>query len=902
MKKKNKKVSNKKNMEKTQKYKTTQGYSKANKKSNNVKKAKKKHPKLMLAIKIIILLFVLLLLIGGGIIAGIISGLFGDDFKLSEDELKVSNLNTEIYDRDGKLIATLNGDESRKWIDIGDMSEYLPIAFVSIEDERFYEHQGVDVKRTLAATVKYILSKFGIGSSDYGGSTITQQLVKNLTKENEREISRKITEMARAYNLEKTLSKQQILELYLNLIFLGGQSYGVEMGAQYYFSKSASELSLAECAYLAGINNSPNLYEPFSDDEKEIDFIKNRVKTVLIKMNELGNIKSQEDYSAAIAETEAGLAFKNGGVIQNVYSYHTDAAIDQILAQIADENPDWSDVRVKQYLYGGGLRIYTTQNSWVQGILEDVVDDEKFQKASKKNEGAVTQTAMVIIDHKTGQVAATVGGSGKKTVSRGFNFATMQPRQTGSAMKPISVIAPAIQNGIITAGSVYDDVTTKIGQYRYGWPVNYDYTYPGLSTVRYQIQVSHNIVPCKILNEMGIDKSIEYLKSCGVTSLVDDPSKEYNDLGLAQLALGGLTNGITPLQVAAAYAAIANDGEYISPTFYTRVEDVDGNIVMEPKQERRRVLSVENAYIVKSILTQPVLAGTATFCTISGMEVAAKTGTTDDNNDRWLCGFTPYFTAASWFGYKDKENITGYSQNPAGQVWIAAMRRAHAGLPNARFEKPTNITYATICKDSGMLATELCAQDQRGSRVYTEVYVKGTTPAKRCDCHVKLNVCGEEENYKIANEYCPDAKEVVFITRKDSDKNNDWKKAKDAKYMAPTEVCKTHKKHAESKNNNAINNTITNTTNKNNTVNKTTNNTINNKTTNTIKNESVKNTVVITNTSTDNIVNTVPTSANIITNNITNAIPANTVSDNSTDKNKTNDNAISNNSIKNLLE
>ncbi len=844
-KKKNQVIANESNLEKTKKYNSK-------KMSKKERKAKKKHRKLRIFIKIVLILMVLMLLIGAGIVAGIVSGWFGDDFKLAEDDLKVSHLNTEIYDRDGKLIATLNGDESRKWIDYGDMAEYLPTAFVSIEDERFFEHQGVDIKRTLAATVKFALSKIGIGSSDYGGSTITQQLVKNLTKEDEREATRKIKEMARAVNLEKTFSKEQILELYLNLIFLGGQSYGVEMGSQYYFSKSASELSLAECAYLAGINNSPNYYDPFSEEESDITIVKNRTKTVLAKMNELGKIKTQEEYNAAIAAVDAGLEFKKGGAIPNVYSYHTDAAIDQILAQLSEENPDWSETRVKQYLYGGGLRIYTTQNSWVQGILEDVVSDPIFQKESENVEGDVTQAAMVIIDHKTGQVAATVGGTGEKTVSRGFNFATMQPRQTGSAMKPISVIAPAVQNGIITAGSVYDDVPTKIGNYSYGWPVNYDYTYPGLTTVRYQIQVSHNIVPCLILNEMGIDKSIEYLKSCGVTSLVEDADSEYNDLGLAQLALGGLTKGITPLQVAGAYAAIANDGEYISPTFYTKVEDSNGKIILEPKQEKRRVLSEENAYIVKNILTQPVIAGTATMCSISGMDVGAKTGTTSDDYDRWLCGFTPYFTAATWFGYRQNESVVGYWQNPAGQIWARTMQRAHDGLPSARFEKPANITYATICKCSGLLATELCEQDQRGSQVYTEVYVKGTTPTKRCNCHVKMLAHQVEGGtYVIANEYCPDAKELVFITRQNAN-SDEWWKAEDSKLMAPVQKCKVHLKPTPTptpkpkatptpkvspgKNNTVSNNTTTNNINTN-TVSNTIINTTTNDTTNSTTNK-----------------------------------------------------------------
>lgn len=821
------------------------------------KKEKKEHPKLRLFFKIMLILIVLAMLICGGVIAGIFMGFFGDDFKLDEEQLKVSNLNTEIYDRDGNLIATLNGDESRKWINIGDMAEYLPIAFVSIEDERFEEHHGVDIKRTAAATVKWILSKIGIGEADYGGSTITQQLVKNLTKENERDVMRKVKEMARAYNIEKTLSKQQILELYLNLIFLGGQSiHGVELGSQYYFSKSASDLSLAECAFLAGINNSPNIYEPFSDDPEEIEFVKNRVKTVLAKMKELGNIKTEEEYNNAVAEVDNGLAFKKGALTENIYSYHTDAVIDQVWEQIEEENPDWSDVRIKQYLYGGGLRIYTTQNTWVQNILEEEVKQSKYQVESRQVEGDVSQTAMVIIDHTTGQVAAVVGGSGEKTTSRGYNFATMEPKQTGSAMKPLSVIAPAVQNGIITAGSVYDDTPTQFPGHSYGYPKNYYYSpsYWGLSTVRFAIEISQNIVPMRILNEMGVDKSIEFLKSVGITTLTD------TDQDLA-IALGGLTRGVTPLEMAGAYAAIANDGEYIEPTFYIRIEDSEGNVVMEPKQEKRRVMSVENAYIVKSILTQPVLGsrGTASYCKVPNIDTAAKTGTTDDDYDRWLCGFTPYFTATTWFGFRQNETIRGFSRNPAGMIWDSVMTQIHNGLPSASFEKPANITYATICKDSGLLATDLCRNDQRGGRVYTEVFVKGTAPNKTCDCHVRAKVCQEGGTVKLANDNCPNAVEMVFITRKNSNKDTSWKSAYDAKFMLPTETCTTHKE-TDKKPNNTINNTITNTmtntsSGKNNTTN-TTNTT--NKTNTTTNTNTNTNTNKITNTT---ITNKTPTNS-----------------------------------------
>ena len=845
--------------------------------TKKINSKKKKHKKFWLVIKIFIILILLAVLAGAGVFAGIIMGFFGDDFKLSKSDFKVGNLNTEIYDRNGKHLETLHGDENRKWIDIGQMSKYLPIAFVSIEDERFYEHQGVDLQRTATATIKYVLSKVGIGNDSYGGSSITQQLVKNLTNENEHDWTRKVKEMARAYNLEKEFSKQQILEMYLNLIYLGGQEiytpiHGVEMAAQYYFSKSASDLSLAESAYLAGINSSPNYYHAFSNEEEDIKRVKNKTKVVINKMHELGKIETEEEYNAAISEVENGIAFKKGELTRNVYSYHTDAAINQILKQIMEENPTWSNLMAEQYLFSSGLKIYTTQDSWYQDIMQAEAERDIYQVPSNKTEGVVSQVAMVLIDHHNGEVLATVGGSGKKTTSRGYNFATMEPKQTGSAMKPLSVIAPAVKNNIITAGSVYDDVLTKFPGMPYGWPKNYDYTYPGLSTVRYQIQVSHNVVPVRILNEMGVDKSIDFLKSAGITSLTDE------DRGLA-LALGGLHKGITTLEMAGAYAAIANDGEYITPIFYIKILDGDGNTVLLPKQEKRRVLSVEESYIVKSILTAPVTAGTATFCKIPGIETCAKTGTTDKDYDRWLCGFTPYYTAATWFGYKDNEPVHNWSKNPAGNFWENVMKTIHNELDNANFEKPQNITYATICKDSGLLATDLCAQDPRGSRVYTEVYIKGTVPNKVCDCHVKAKICDEDGTIKLANDFCPNAIERVFITRKNAS-SDEWKIAKDAEYMLPTEKCSKHKKPVENKANNTVNNTTTNTTGKNNTVK-------NNVTSNTVKNNTVTN--KITNTNTNTVTNKVTnTSTNTNTANIVNNKTVNNSVSTSTNKTSTN--------------
>ena len=688
--------------------------------------------------------------------------------------------------RSGNVIAELSGDENRKFIKISEMAEYLPTAFVSIEDERFYDHIGIDVKRTLAATAKYALSKVGIGASSYGGSTITQQTVKNITKEKDRTWQRKVKEMARAYYIEKELSKDQILELYLNLIFMGGNTniYGVEVASNYYFSKSAKDLDLAECAFLAGINNTPNSYNPFvEDNEKVMERIKTRTKTVLNKMNELGKIKSKEEYEAAIAEVDAGLAFNKGTIVENIYSYHTDAAIMQIINQLMEEK-DLNYDAAKLYLYSGGFTIYTTQDSNIQNIMQTEFEKDKYwvKGRDKKKDGTLvnehSQAGMTLIDQKTGYVLATCGGLGKKTTSLGFNRGTQLVKQTGSSMKPLAVVAPGINDGLITAASVFDDVPYSIYK-------NYS-NYRGLITVRYAIESSQNIPMVKAMQVVTTQRSIEFLKSVGITGLVDAD----NNLGLA---LGGLTNGTSPLQMAAAYAAIANDGVYITPTFYTKVVDGNGNTVLEPKQESRTVMSSAAAYVVKEILTQPVKSGTSTHCAVSGMSTAAKTGTTNQDLDRWLCGFTPYYTAATWYGFDEGETVRGWSLSPSSQIWASVMKQAHKGLQGKTFAqtRPDNVVTATVCKSSGLLATEECKNDPRGNQVYTEYFVKGTTPKKSCECHVKVEIC--KETGLLANEFCPEKEEKVFITRPNAETDPAWKSAIDAKYMLTIkEKCTVH--------------------------------------------------------------------------------------------------------------
>ena len=718
---------------------------KGKKSKNKEGKFSSKHPKLMMAIKIGILLFLLLCVIGAGVVAGIFFGLFGDDFEITKEELTIGAANSVVVDQNGAVIAELSGDEKRKIISLEDMADYLPKAYVAMEDERFYQHSGVDLKRTAGAILQTLL-----GNSSYGGSTITQQLVKNLTQDDERSglagIMRKVREWAKAYQVERMISKDQILELYLNILYVGGEGnlHGVELGAEYYFNKSAKDLTLAECAYMAGINSSPSRYNPFDETKDNTELIKNQTKVALNKMNELGYINSQEEYNAAIAEVDAGLNFQKGEIATtSSYSYHTEAVLDQVIDQVMEEK-GWSQQLAENYVYSSGLTIYSTVDANIQTQMEEEFAKDKYivngrdvdsETGEKKNDHS--QAAMVVIDYKTGNVVGTVGGLGEKTESIGLNRATQSVRQTGSSIKPIAVVAPALQEKVITASTVYMDQETDFGG-NYIPKNQSGYTNQNVN-IRYFIAKSLNVPAVKIMRELSPSKSIEYLNKMGLSHINADEDADLS------LALGGTTNGATPLEMAAAYSTIANDGVYITPTFYTKVVDSSGNTVLTPKQEQTRVISEQNAYIVKSILQEPVKSGgTATYCAISGMDVAAKTGTTDDDYDRWLCGFTPYYAGACWFGYDQPETVH-YSGNPAGNIWDGVMTTIHKDLENATFTRPSGIVEQTVCRTTGCLATTGC------NNKYTEIFTQDNLP-EQCEGHGSQTICSESG--LVATEYC----------------------------------------------------------------------------------------------------------------------------------------------------
>lgn len=760
----------------TKKVRTSDLNKKSKGKNGKKIKFKDKHPKAALGIKIGLIVAMLILIIGAGVLVGAFFGIFGEELKIDESMLKIKHENSTVYDADGNQIAVLSGGTKRKSISLSDMSEYLPKAYVAIEDERFYKHSGIDITRTAYATFNYIIH---MGKSSFGGSTITQQVIKNITQDKERTalagVMRKVKEISKSIQVERVLSKDQILELYLNLIFVGGDDVnGVELGSIYYFDKSAKDLSIAECAYMAGINHSPNAYKPFSDfadkenpeeaKQKMDEKIKKRTKTVLGKMKELSYI-SEDQYNEAITEVDNGLPFKKGesASVTVDISYVTEAAIDQIIDQILEENENNEDMNrdtAEMYVYSSGLNIYTTQKSNIQSVLEEEITKEQYittwvPKNQRKDEDKQTSEyfsmpTMTIIDHTTGQVVAAataLGNSEERTAITKmgyFNYPSNDKKQTGSSMKPIAVIAPGLENGKITGATTFFDTQTTWGTGSGAWtPKNYNGYSNSIMNLRNAIRVSANVPHVKALAVIGTEAAVDFCESVGL------PNFEAEGLNLS---LGGLQHGVSTMQMASAYGAIANNGTYITPTFYTKVTDNQGNVLYEPKQETKQVMSEQNAYVEKSILTEPVVGAagvggnsTASYCAIKGMDVAAKTGTTNDDYDRWLCGFTPYYTAACWYGYKENHAVV-FSGNPAGKIWDAVMTEIHKDLPNAKFEEPDGIVRQTVCSMSGKLPVDGCP-------TYTEVFTESNVPTTACEGHAGYNICADSQ--LIATEFCP---------------------------------------------------------------------------------------------------------------------------------------------------
>lgn len=686
-------------------------------------------------------------------------------------------------------LQTLYQEENRIWVEYSDIPRNLINATVAVEDKRFWEHPGVDWKRTVYG----VLSMF-TGQDIQGGSTLTQQLIKNLTQKDEVTVKRKILEIFRALEFEKRLgssAKDTIIHWYLNTIYLGEQCYGVGTAAEVYFGKDVSELTLAECASLIGITNNPAKYDPYLSTmiagPREEDGMwttkqwnKYRQELILRLMLEQGYI-TQSQYNEAVAQE---LVFQRAETGEeenssNSYTWFVDALINDLIADFMDQM-DCSEDTAKQLLYRGGYQIYTTFNPEIQAVVDEIYENRENLNYASKTTGQQLQSAITVIDNETGAVVALSGGIGEKTGSRSFVRATQAHRQPGSSIKPISVYAPALDVGLITPSTIIEDSPFGVINGSI-WPSNAYSGYRGRMTVRNAVVISSNTVAVKVLDKLTPEYSYEFLvNQLGfsdesiIAARTAANGEIQTDIGLAQLALGGLTNGATTKEMAAAFAIFPRNGEYIEPYLYTRVVSSDGAVVLENTSARKAVIKQSTAYYINSMLKDVLTAsgGTGTEGYFSGMTIAGKTGTTTSKKDRWFVGYSPYYTAAVWVGY-DKPERVDVSGNPAASLWKKVMQPLHEGLESKPFPQTVELTTAEYCIDCGLKAIPYCSQDMRGSRVATGTYVSGDAPAEYCQCHdVPVAICAEDPildadgaptgMFRIAGEFCPEECKIMI--------------------------------------------------------------------------------------------------------------------------------------------
>lgn len=727
-----------------------------------------------------ILLTLLLVLFITGIIVGCTFAVYINKYldpEIDESLLNVGqSMTSKIYyydyeDREYRIgdaveieDQRLYGAQNNIWVSYTDIPEYLVEAFVSIEDHRFWEHNGVDWKRTAGAVINFATSYTG----RYGGSTITQQLVKNLTQEDEVTIQRKVQEILRALNLEKKKEKTEIMEMYLNTIFLSQNCNGVQAAAYTYFGKDVSDLDLIECAALAVITNAPTKYDPVLNPENN----KDRRDLCLKLMLEYGKI-TQEEFDSAY-DKKLTLNYKGRAVTtaNTSNSWYTDAVIDDVIDALVKEY-GFTSKYASDLVWSGGLQIYTLMDPDVQSVLEEVYEDEaSFPKA---NNAIQPQSAMVVIDPATGDVLGLVGARGEKNKNRILNRATQTTRSPGSSIKPLSIYAPALEYGLITYATVFDDVPVTFNSKEYTadeldalpkdaegnaifpdptpYPKNLPYVYNGLTTVHDALRRSVNTVSVRILDRLGIDNSYDFVKN----KLHMDSFIEYDEVNgrilsdktVSSLSMGGMTYGATVLEMTAAYQIFANNGVYNKPRMWDKVLDSRGSVILENTPESEVVISEQNASIMVKMLKDVVSSGTATDVTLRNkVDTAGKTGTTNDDYDRWFMGFTPYYVGGIWFGYDTPQSLDNLSFSPTTVPWDKVMTKLHekiitasneSGEPLKKFTLADGVQTAEYCRDSGKLITDACLSDPRGSRKETGYFTNSTVPTEYCDCHVLVD-------------------------------------------------------------------------------------------------------------------------------------------------------------------
>ena len=802
------------------------------------------------------LVFIVFFCIVGAMAAfGTLEGLISSAPDISNINMVPTGYTTKFYYADGTLAQTLVGaGGNREYVTIDEIPKHVQDAFIAIEDERFWEHDGIDVRSIFRAAVEMLTA----GQLESGASTITQQLLKNQVfsgGDEERDFDkaiRKVQEQYLAIQLENTLSKATILEYYLNTINLGQGAYGIQMASRTYFGKNVDQLTISEAAVLACLPKSPTKMNPVTYPEDNLD----RRDTVLWMMHKLELI-TDEEYQTALDDTES-VYMRIASHIEETsevsyYSYFTDEVINQLMEDLQTEL-GYSSSQASSLIYTGGLRVYTTQDRQIQEICDRVTaNPDSYPKIGEgsyydvsyalsvlkedgttihyqltdfikyhnsfKNKSNVTvrltkgvynllttdldyinecidefraahvaegdtilgeritptlqpQISLSVMDQYTGEVVALVGGRGEKTGNRTLNRATSTIRQVGSTFKVLAAFLPALDTGGMTLTTPFDDSpffypgTTK--------EVKNWYTknppFMGLNTIRRAISYSMNIVAVKAMQKVTPQVGFDYLKKLGFTTLVDyqvgADGAIYSDINLP-LALGGLTNGVSNIEMTAAFASIANSGVYNEPYYYTKVLDHNGNVILRKETTSRQVMKTSTAYLLTSAMQDTIVRGLGSTTQPNFQEykmpIAGKTGTTTNNVDRWFCAYTPYYTCSIWMGFDNNFEVENSTQN---LIWRDVMEAIHKEkqLAYKEFVIPDSVVTATVCTKSGLLAKAgICDIYEGGSTVRDEYFAKGTIPTEYCDCHVIATICLDTGH--LATEYCTNVAEQVLLVK-----------------------------------------------------------------------------------------------------------------------------------------
>lgn len=704
-------------------------------------------------------ILIFLALIGLGIIAG--SFVYAAHDLPAFDPAQLSGAESSlIYDDQGTLVTKLHSEENRTEVTLNKIPPELINAFIATEDKDFYDHHGVNFKGIIRAVVVNVTSG---DLTSQGASTITQQLARNAFLSFDKKWERKLKEMILAFKIESKYSKDEILCMYLNKIYFGAGAYGVQAAANTYFGKDVSDLSLAEASLLAGLPQSPNYYNPLQN----LEAAKARQKIVLNNMVKCGYIDSQ----TAERAFEEPLVFKsvsNGEGLK--YGYFVDAVIEEAI-DILSKNKIYDNPN--NAIYRAGLKIYTTMDKNLQSYAEQIyANPANFPNQSAN--GEQIQSAMAVIDHRTGAVKAVIGGR-KYEQRRGFNRATSAFRQPGSAIKPITVYSPALEAGYMPF-YVLDDSPISFKTSSGVWsPKNYDGKYRGLITMRTAVQWSINTYAVQLLDKVGVRTAFDFGKALGLP-LIDNPGT--NDLGLAPLSLGGLTKGVTPLQMAAAYGAIANGGVYYEPHFITKIIDEHGVEIYNYKSSAKRVMSPQTSWLMSNMMETVVSAGTGTNAKVPGVVTAGKTGTSEEYKDSWFCGFTPGYACAVWMGYdKDHTMNRVYGGSYPAGIFRQVLTKAHEKNNPKPKAIPPDIVRVSICLKSGKLASDICPENH----VISEYAHKDAVPTEVCDIHEAVYIC--PESGKLAGKYCPNPELRVMVRAPEGSSDPD---------KIPVEKCDIH--------------------------------------------------------------------------------------------------------------